>query len=156
VTAHGHSSPAAEADLQPGTGDKVRREFRRRAVAAVVIALFYLAMAVYGGYGTATTGDIGIPFLVFGTAGALAQLTVATVLLSARTAITGDRYHRPTVTRARRSIATILIILAGGAMVAFTVGTGALGARLGGLTAAGLVAVFATTADGWRTLRHLG
>jgi len=118
--------------------------------------MLYLAAAVYGGYGITTTGDIGIPFLVFGVVGALAQLAVAAALLSARTAIAGDRYDRPTVTRARRSIAAVLVILAGGTTVALIAGTAALGAGLGGLTAAGLVAVFATTADGWRTLRHLG
>ncbi|HZM74383.1 MAG TPA: hypothetical protein VFC19_01575 [Candidatus Limnocylindrales bacterium] len=156
MTAPGRGSPAAEVELQAGTGDRVRREFQWRAVAAVVIAMLYLAAAVYGGYGITTTGDVGIPFLVFGVVGALAQLAVAAALLSARTAIAGDRYDRPTVTRARRSIAAVLVILAGGTTVALIAGTAALGAGLGGLTAAGLVAVFATTADGWRTLRHLG
>src|SRR5215207_6724185 len=104
MTASGRSSPAAEVDLRAGTGHRVRRELRLRAVAAVVIGMFYLAAAIYGGYGIATTRDIGVPFLVFGVAGALAQLALAAALLSACAAITVDRYDRPAVTRARRFI----------------------------------------------------
>jgi hypothetical protein len=152
----GASSPAAQAELNAGTGVRVRREFRLRAIAAVVIATLYLAAAVYGAYGIATDGDIGVPFLVFGSAGALAQLGLAAALLAARKAITGDRYDRPAVTRARRSISAVLVVLAVGVAVAFIAGTATLGAGLGGLMAAGLVAAFATTADGWRHLRHLG
>jgi hypothetical protein len=153
MTASGRSAPAAQAELRAGTGGKVRRELRLRAVAAVVIALLYLGAAVYG---LSTTSDIGVPFLVFGVAGALAQLALAAALRSARKTITNDRYDRPTVTRARRFIAAVLVILVVGAAVALIAGTASLGAGLGRLTAVGLVAAFATTVDGWRTLRHLG
>jgi hypothetical protein len=156
MTASGRSAPAAQAELRAGTSGKVRRELRLRAVAAVVIALLYLGLAVYGLSGLSGTSDIGVPFLVFGVAGALAQLALAAALRSARKAITNDRYDRPTVTRARRFIAAVLVILVVGAAVALIAGTASLGAGLGRLTAVGLLAAFATTADGWRTLRHLG
>jgi len=156
MAASSWNSPAAEAELRAGTGIRVRREFRLRAIVAVVIAVLYLGAAVYGAYGIATAGDIGVPFLVFGAAGALAQLGLATALLSARRAITGDRYDRPAVTQVRRSISAVLAVLAVGMAVAFVAGTVTLGAGLGGLMALGLVAAFATTADGWRHLRHLG
>jgi len=156
MEASGRTSPAAEAPLRPGTGDRVRREFRLRAVAAVVFAVLFLAAAVYGAYGIVTAGDIGVPFLVFGAAGALAQLGLAAALLSARAAITGDRYDRQAVTRSRRVVSAILAVLAVGVAVAFVAGTATLGAGLGGLMAVGLIAAFAITADGWRHLRHLG
>jgi hypothetical protein len=156
MTASGASPTAAPAELRPGSGVRVRREFRLRAVAAAVIAVLFLAAAVYGVYGIATAGDIGVPFLVFGAAGALAQFGVAAALLAARAAITGDRYDRPAVTRARRSISAVLVVLAVAVAVAFIAGTATLGAGLGGLMAGGLVAAVATTADGWRHLRHLG
>lgn len=137
-------------------GVRVRREFRVRAVVAVMFAVGFLAAAGYGIYGIATSGDIGWPFLVFGVAGGLAQLALAAALTSARAAITGDQYDRPAVTRARRSISAVLVLLVIGIVVGFIAGTATLGGGLGGLTAIGMVAAFALTADGWRHLRHLG
>ncbi len=143
-------------ELPAGTGDRVRREWRRRAVAAVVFATGFLAVAVYGGYGIAFAGDIGVALLVIGVAGGLAQLVVAAALICARTAITGDRCEQPTITRARRSIAAVLVILAAVTTVALIEGAAAADTGPAGLAAIGLVAVCASTADGWQRLRHLG
>jgi hypothetical protein len=156
MTASRRTSPPAEAALNAGMGVRVRREYRLRAALAVVIAVGFAALAVYGAYGVAGSGDIGVPFLVFGVAGALAQLVLAAALMSARAAITGDRYDRAAVTRARRSVSAVLVVLLAGVVVGFIAGTAALGGGLGGLMAFGLLAALAITADGWRHLRHLG
>jgi hypothetical protein len=146
----------ADAELRPGSGEQVRREYRMRAVAAVVIGLLFLAIGVYGAVGTAGSGDSGVPFLVAGLAGALAQLVLVIAFRSARRAITGDRYDRPAVTRARKSVSAVLALLAAGVVVGFIAGLSALGGGLAGLMAGGLIAAFALTAEGWRHLRHLG
>lgn len=156
MAASGRASPPVVAELGAGMGERVRREFRLRAAVAVVIAVGFAAAAVYGGYGIATSGEIGVPFLVFGVAGAVAQLALAAALLSARAAVVGDRYDRPAATRARRSVSAVLVVLVGGVVVGFIAGTATLGGGLGGLLAAGLIVAFALTADGWRHLRHLG
>jgi hypothetical protein len=137
-------------------GVRVRREFRMRAVVAVLFALVFLAAAAYGVYGIIESGDIGAPFLVFGIAGAVAQLALAAALTSARAAITGDGYDRPAVTRARRFVSSVLVLLVIGVVVGFIAVTAAVGGALGGLTAIGMIAAFALTADGWRHVRHLG
>lgn len=156
MTASGHASPPEEAQLRAGMGQRVRREFRLRAAAAVVIAAGFAAAAFYGGYGIATSSDIGVPFLVVGVAGAIAQLTLAAALLSARATIAGDKYDRPALTRARRSVSAVLIALVTAAVAGFVVGTANLGGAPASLLALGLIAAFALTADGWRHLRHLG
>ena len=156
MTASGRASPPAQVELKAGMGERVRREYRLRAAVAVVIAIGFAAAAIYGAYGTATSGDIGVPFLVFGVAGALAQLVLAAALMSARAAITGDRYDRPAVTRARKTVSVVLAVLLAGVVVGFIAGTATLGGGLAGLLAVGLIAAFAITADGWRHLRYLG
>jgi hypothetical protein len=156
MTESGRGSAAVEVELRAGAGDKVRREYQLRALLAAVIAMVFLAGAVYGGYGLSIAGAIGVPFLVFGVVGALAQFAAAAALLSARTAIATDRYDRSVVTRARRSIGAVLITLAIGGLVAFIVVKTTLEAGLAGLTAAGFAAAFTLTMDGWRALRHLG
>lgn len=150
------SGRASQAELRPGTGERVRREFRLRAALALVLAAAFAAAAAYGGYGVATSGEAGVPFLVSGVAGALAQLALAAALGSARRAIGGDRYDRQSVTRARRSLSAVLVVLAAGVVVGFIAGTATLGGGLAGLLAAGLIVALALTADGWRHLRHLG
>src|SRR4051812_29453956 len=102
MAASGRTTPTAEAELRPGAGRKVRREYALRALVAVVLAVAFAAIGVYGAHGVTTCADSGVPFLVFGVAGALAQFALALAFLSARAAIDGDRYRKPAVTRARR------------------------------------------------------
>lgn len=156
MTSPGWTPPATGAELRAGTGERVRREFGLRAAVAGMLGVAFLGVAAYGGYGVATATAIGVPFLVVGLAGALAQFALAAALRSARSAVTGDRYDRPRVTRTRRRVTAVLIVLAGGAVVALIAGTVTLGAGLGGLMALGLALAFAITADGWRVLHHLG
>ncbi len=156
MAAPGPAYPAARATLRAGTGGPVRRELRLRSVAAAVLAVPYLAAAVYGGYGVARTDDIGVPFLVFGVAGALALLVLCLALHTARRAIPDDTYDKPAITRARRTVGGVLILLGVAAVIALIAGTVTLGPGLAGLTILGLAACFAAIADSWRVLRYLG
>jgi hypothetical protein len=152
----GHATPGAETELRPGTGRKIRREYSLRAAVASSLAAGLTAIAIYGAYGVASNADSGVPFLVFGAAGALAQLALATAFLFARATITGDRYNKPAVARARKSISAVLLLLVAAVVVGFIIGRATLDAGLATLMAVGLIGVFGITADGWRHLRHLG
>jgi hypothetical protein len=154
VPPSGDAVSASPAQLRAGTGRRVRRELGLRSVAALVLAGIYGALAVYGA--SATADQIGVPFVVFGLAGALALLVLSFAMRTARRAITGDTYDRPAIGRARKAVQATLALLAIAAVVALIAGTVTLGGGLAGLTVLGLAAAFAVTADGWRTLRHLG
>jgi hypothetical protein len=154
MPASGRPEPTADATLRPGTGPLVRREYALRAAVAIGLAVAFAGVAVYGAYGAAA--DSGVPFLVFGAAGAVAQIALAVAFLTARAAIDGDRYHKTVVTRVRRIIAATLALLLVAVVIGFIVGTATLDAGLATLMAVGLIAVFGLTADGWRHLRHLG
>jgi hypothetical protein len=156
VTAPTTGSSGELTQLPAGLGRVFRRELTARSIFAGVLTAVALGAFVYGANGLAAGAEIGLAFVIFGAAGALAQAMLALAMVRVRRAISGDTYRTTIVLRTRRAVEVTLMVLGAGAVAVLVITAASARDGLAGGTALGLAADFALAIEGWRVFWRLG